>query len=123
MKLLVCGDRNWTDLPLIYNIISTLHESEKITTIIHGACRGADLMAAACAKELNIPEQPFPAEWDKFGRSADPKRNREMLTKGKPDLVIAFHENLEESKGTKNMISLAEKAGIAYHIYNGRKDK
>jgi hypothetical protein len=44
-----------------------------------------------------------------------------MLTKGKPDLVIAFHANLEESKGTKNMVSQAEKAGIACHVYNGRK--
>lgn len=29
-----------------------------------------------------------------------------------PDLVLYFHRNLRNSKGTKNMVEQAEKAGV-----------
>jgi len=35
-----------------------------------------------------------------------------MLDEGKPDLVLAFHTDIKNSKGTKNMIQQAEKRGI-----------
>ncbi len=34
----------------------------------------------------------------------------------KPDLVIAFHNNLEESKGTKHIVNVARKRGIDVEI-------
>lgn len=41
-----------------------------------------------------------------------PIRNKQMLDEGKPDLVLAFHTDIENSKGTKNMIYQAKKRGI-----------
>jgi predicted Rossmann-fold nucleotide-binding protein len=35
-------------------------------------------------------------------------RNRQMLTEGRPDLVVAF----PGGKGTANMVALARKAGV-----------
>jgi hypothetical protein len=35
----------------------------------------------------------------------------------KPDIVLAFHENLSESKGTKDMIKKAEKKGYEVRIF------
>jgi hypothetical protein len=35
-------------------------------------------------------------------------RNKEMLLKGKPDLVL----HAEGGPGTKNMVNIAEKAGV-----------
>jgi hypothetical protein len=59
----------------------------------------------------------FSANWEKHGLAAGPIRNRQMLTEGKPDLVIAFHENIEKSKGTKNMLELAKQAGVATYLF------
>jgi hypothetical protein len=35
-----------------------------------------------------------------------------MLDQGRPDIVLAFHANISQSKGTKDMVERAKKAGI-----------
>lgn len=113
MRVLVSGDRNWSDYPFIKEALVHLSETEgPITLVTHGAQRGADSLAGLAAKELNIPCWAFPAHWKKYGRSAGPIRNAQMLKEGKPDQILAFHDNIEVSKGTKNMIKIASKAGI-----------
>jgi hypothetical protein len=54
----------------------------------------------------------FPADWETYGKAAGPIRNTQMLTEGNPDMVAAFHNDISKSKGTKNMIVQAKKAGI-----------
>jgi len=54
----------------------------------------------------------FPARWDLYGRAAGPLRNSQMLKEGKPNLVIAFHDNLDSSKGTKDMVNKSLKDNI-----------
>ena len=49
----------------------------------------------------------FPAEWDKYGKAAGVLRNQQMLDDGHPDLVVYFHKDLENSKGTKDMVTRA----------------
>jgi hypothetical protein len=65
----------------------------------------------------NIKVLAFPAQWDTYGRAAGPIRNRQMLNEGRPDEVIAFHEHIDESKGTANMVKIAKAAGIPTTIY------
>jgi len=36
----------------------------------------------------------------------------------KPDLVIAFHPNLAESKGTKDCVNEAKRRGIPVEVHN-----
>lgn len=108
MKVLVCGDRNWTDKSKILEIISSW---TNIILIIHGAARGADNLAGIVGKELNIPVQEFPANWNKYGKAAGPIRNLEML-KENPDLVLAFHSNISVSKGTAHTVREAKKLDI-----------
>jgi hypothetical protein len=64
------------------------------------------------AGELGCLVQPYPADWEKYGKAAGSIRNSEMLTKGKPHGVLAFHNDLVNSKGTKNMVVQSLKAGI-----------
>lgn len=109
MRVLICGDRNWTDEETIHAYIHTLPPQ---SVVIHGDCRGVDRMAGKLAVEHGHSVMAFPAKWGKFGRSAGPIRNRQMILDGEPELVVAFHNNLTESKGTKNMIEQADKAGI-----------
>ena len=107
MRLLICGDRNWTDEDLIRRKIIEFAP----TVVIEGEARGADSIAAKVARELGIAVEGYPAKWELYGRGAGPIRNLEMLAKGKPDRVLAFHDNITESKGTKHMVALARKVG------------
>ena len=108
MKILICGDRNWDDPWAIYDVISKL---DRNTVIIHGAAPGADTLADTIAKKLGFEVIPFPAEWARYGKAAGPIRNRKMLDE-EPDKVIAFHNDIENSKGTKDCKEEAEKRGI-----------
>jgi len=108
MRVLVCGDRNWADQVLVDNTLDDIHQNTPITLVIEGEARGADKAGRFWAESRNIPFAPYPANWEKYGRAAGPIRNRQQFNEGKPDLVIAFHDNLAESKGTADMVRYAE---------------
>lgn len=116
MKVLVCGDRNWDNYQRVDEILSGFHLSEKIDLIIEGEAPGADTCAKVWATSKQIPIEPHPALWHKFGRAAGPIRNGEML-KSNPDLVIAFHNKISFSKGTLNMLQSAKAANIKTVLY------
>lgn len=121
MKVLCCGDRNWSNFDIIRR---ELEKFPKDTEIIQGCANGADKMSANITKVLgmklisskdnkDIVNNPgFPANWNKYGRAAGSIRNKQMLDEGKPDLVLAFHTDIKKSKGTKNMIEQSKKRGI-----------
>lgn len=106
MRVLVCGSRHFND----YELLKETLDAHSITSIIHGAARGADTLAGRYGKEMGKPTSEFPVEWEKLGRSAGPVRNWRMLQEGLPELVIAFRG--PNSRGTQNMINQAEKAGV-----------
>lgn len=112
MKVLVCGARDYKNYKKIETFLKDL---PKDTIIIHGGCEGADNMAGEIAYKLNFKVLVFKAEWNKYGKAAGPIRNQKMIEQ-KPDLVIAFHDCIEKSKGTKDMISKAEKYNIQFLI-------
>ncbi len=107
MRVLICGDRNWSDVELIHSNLPS-----ETVAVIHGGCRGADRIGGAVAESLGISVEVFPARWERYGRGAGPIRNEQMLDQGKPDLVIAFHPDLTKSRGTRNLVGLARKRGI-----------
>ena len=111
MKVLVCGDRNWTHVDSIYDYLKALSLACHITEVMHGCARGADQIAGEVAEGLGIDVAEYPAEWDKYGKRAGMLRNRVMLDM-KPDLVVAFHNNLAQSRGTKDCVNEARKRGI-----------
>ena len=116
MKILVCGCRNWNKLGVIRDRFISLPPD---STIIHGGCTGADTLAGQVAESLGMKIQVFPAEWKLHGRSAGPRRNQKMLDEGEPELVIAFHPDIRNSRGTKDMVNRAEKTGIPVEIITG----
>ncbi len=109
MRVLCCGDRNWTSYEIVRRELEKLNNN---TIIIEGCAIGADSISGYVARTLNYPILEFPADWNKYGRAAGPIRNKQMLVEGKPDLVLAFHNDIENSKGTKNMVDIARKTGV-----------
>ena len=109
-KVLISGDRHWVNRERMTCLFLLLPTN---SVIIHGCCRGADMMAESVALELNrkynskFTFQRFPADWTQ-GLKAGPLRNIEMVNEN-PHLVLAFHNDIKNSKGTKNLVSVAVK--------------
>lgn len=106
--------------------------------LIQGGAPGADSLSGQWAEDneyllmprdaaLAIPPTPgrhkyhieVPAQWNLYGRAAGPIRNEDMrklleefALKGYTVEVHGFHHDLNKSRGTKHMLSNAEKHGI-----------
>ena len=113
VRVLICGSRDWNNAKLILERLSSIPRG---STLIHGGCRGADVFGAEIGKELGFDVMCFPAEWSKNGRAAGPLRNQRMIDEGKPDLILAFHNDIDSSRGTKDMLGRAKKCGIPHEI-------
>ena len=102
MRVLVTGDRNWSDVDKVAAVLSKLPPD---TVLVHGAARGAVTIAGVVAEALGFKVIAVHAEWDKHGRAAGTIRNGVMLRDHGPfDLVCVFHSDLSKSKGTANMV-------------------
>ena len=73
-------------------------------------------MAGRYARENDIPCRDFPAEWQRYGRSAGYRRNQRMLDERKPDLVVAF----PGGRGTENMVKISRQQGFDVNIIDHR---
>ncbi|KKN86896.1 hypothetical protein LCGC14_0264590 [marine sediment metagenome] len=109
MRILICGDRNWTDREAIWEYLDSIPAG---SVIIEGDARGADRIAGDIAAEMGFEVEVYPAQWDRYGRAAGPIRNTQMLDEGKPVIVVYCHDDLDNSKGTKNMVTQATKLGL-----------
>ena len=103
MRVLVCGGRDFLDSVLLGKVLDGL--TPRPTLILHGAARGADRLAGEFASAQGIAQRAFPAQWSQFGRE---KRVAQMLSLGKPELVVAF----PGGRGTADMVRKARAAGV-----------
>jgi len=114
VRVVFCGSRTWgktnDQILAIYDVMSTLPLD---AVIVHGAAKGADMLAAGAAADRGNPIEAHPADWEKNGKQAGIIRNLEMLDT-KPDLVVAFWDG--KSKGTGHMIHAARERGIPVEV-------
>lgn len=126
--LIVTGDRHATEQKWRH-VVNDALIGECFTTepaiILHGAATGIDTLAAEVAASYGDVPIPFPAQWDTFGTPAGPIRNEAMLrvacilqTYGHTVKVLAFHDFLPKSKGTKHMVGIARKEGIDVTLFH-----
>ena len=87
--------------------------------IVSGCASGADAIGERYAEENGFKVEKYPADWKKYGRSAGPKRNKQMAEVS--DYVICFWD--EKSNGTKSMIEYAKKCGKTVRIKTIFKDR
>ena len=85
MRVLICGDRNWTDYRAIEEYVESLPPN---SVVIEGECRGADVMARTAALKYGHRVLRFPAEWGRYGKAAGPIRTKQMLVEGRPERVV-----------------------------------
>lgn len=114
-NIIIAGSRSFNDYAMLAQVCDNIIKnanSSKIVKIISGNSRGADILGEHYATERGYELQRIPADWNKYGKSAGPIRNSQMVAEA--DLLICFWDGT--SKGTKHMISVAKKKNITTHI-------
>ena len=115
MKIIVAGGRDFSDYELLKEKLDELiGENKEDLEIVSGMARGADTLGVQYANERGYKIKKFPAQWDKYGKSAGYKRNEEMAKYS--DTSVCFWDG--NSKGTKHMIDLSNKYGLKTFVVN-----
>jgi hypothetical protein len=107
----VCGSRHWTDKAAIKKALVEISTEDQEIIVMHGDYDGADTLADEAARELGFTPEPYPADWDRYGGAAGPRRNQRMIDAG-PHVVLAFPLPRKKNKGTRDCMKRAVKAGI-----------
>lgn len=128
IRIIIAGTRTYNDLTTLTNIanhiinINLYKKGYKASDIeiVCGMAKGADELGEKFAKAYGHNISYFPAEWEKYGRSAGYLRNKTMAEyasyKKGYGALIAFWDG--KSKGTNHMINLAKEYGLKVFIYN-----
>lgn len=119
MRLLICGDRNWTDYEAVKSAVGAMvAKYGKDIIVVEGEARGADTLGRKAAEHFGLVVEKYPADWERYGKGAGPIRNRQMLDTG-IDWVMGFHKNIFASKGTRHMLRLAASRGVPTRHWDG----
>lgn len=114
MKLIIAGTRNVEpeEQNWVYNRILEEISSIWPSEIIVGGCSGVDAIGRAVAEDARIEMiddlriRVFSADWQRYGKSAGPRRNAAMAEHGEVLIAIPLVINGKpESRGTMNMIN------------------
>lgn len=113
MRVIIAGSRTFDSrqaevLSAIKELALTL--SQPVTEVISGGAAGVDSLGEFWAKwqEVSIPVRRFPADWEKFGRSAGAIRNKQMAENADALLLIWDGESL----GSADMKRQATELGL-----------
>lgn len=120
MKVIIAGSRGIgiTDTgkqSRDFSIIKEVVEKSKfeITELVSGGARGVDTLGEYYANANDIPIKQFLPDWEKKKAAAGMIRNAEMAKYA--DALIAIWDG--ESRGTKNMIEVAERKGLKVFVW------
>ena len=80
--------------------------------ILSGGARGADAIGEQYAKENGFKIEKYPAAWETYGKSAGPRRNKQMAEAC--DFVICFWDG--QSRGTGSMLEFAKQYNKPFRI-------
>lgn len=115
MKVVIAGGRDFKDYNLLKKKVDYyLQNVDEEIVVISGTAKGADRLGERYAKEKGYEIERYPADWDRFGKSAGYIRNGIMGKAG--DALIAFWDG--KSNGTSIMIQVAKKHGLKVRIVN-----
>ena len=103
MKAIVTGSRRWKSV----GVIELALLEHGVTFVVEGGCpTGADLIARELAERMGLEHKRVDADWGRFGRSAGPRRNQQMLDEH-PDAALVLSFWLPGSRGTADMMDRA----------------
>jgi len=124
MKVFVfTGARSWEASGPIIKVLRKLagtYGANRLL-IVEGGAPGVDTLTRHACKKLGIHCATIPALWDSHNRAAGHIRN-EVLLWLCPEAVIAFHWDLNDSKGTADMVRRARRKDVRVIRINATKE-
>lgn len=111
MRTIIAGSRTLNDYRIVAQAMSEF--AEEVTEVVSGCASGVDQLGEQWAKNHPVRLARFPADWEKYGKSAGPIRNRQMAEYA--DALVAIWDG--KSRGTKNMIEEAKKRGLIVFVF------
>ena len=118
-RVIIAGSRDFSDYDALKSYadvkLSNISRRDSIE-VVSGCARRADTLGERYAEERGYGIKKFPADWNRYGKSAGYLRNVEMAEYA--DALIAFWDG--KSKGTEHMIRIAKNRGLRIGIkYQG----
>jgi predicted Rossmann fold nucleotide-binding protein DprA/Smf involved in DNA uptake len=107
---LIVGSRTFNNYTAFEQKVDYLLQNYSDVVIVSGGAKGADALAKRYAKERGLQYVEFPANWDKYGKTAGYIRNEEMhkyIAQFEKRGCIAFWDG--KSRGTQHNFPLAKK--------------
>jgi O-acetyl-ADP-ribose deacetylase (regulator of RNase III) len=129
--ILVSGDRRWTHPDRLAQVLDqAVAEASGAVRLLVGDCpTGADRHALRWARQRGVAFEVFLARWAQMAeegrprRAAGPLRNLAMLDAlDQADgarLVVAFHDDLGRSRGTRHLVRAAHGRGYPVTLVTG----
>lgn len=78
MKVIIAGGRNFNDYEKLCQFCDKALSKQTEIEIVSGTANGADKLGEKYANDNGYPIKQFPADWDKYGKSAGYKRNAQI---------------------------------------------
>jgi len=108
MRILICSGRFYADTKTVTRVLDVYARSHKMNVLIHGGHQALGGIIESWAREIDIHLIRYPANWARYGKYAELRRNLFMLEDSRPDLVLAF----PGGEDTAECIKIAQRAGI-----------
>jgi hypothetical protein len=104
-RVIIAGSRYYDDYETLREKCESLLSHKFLDPnctiiVLSGGAAGADALGERFAKEHHLQVELHPANWEKYGRAAGPRRNAEMAACA--DALIAFPKQGEANRGTNN---------------------
>lgn len=109
-RIAIVGSRDFPNLDQVREYVRSLPRD---TIIVSGGARGVDTAAEYEANVQAMQTMIFPADWERYGKSAGYKRNISIVAYA--DEVVAFWDG--KSRGTMHTVEIAREKGIPVKIY------
>lgn len=112
-RVVIAGSRVFDNYELLaHKMDYFLSETRQPVTVLCGLAEGADKLGLRYARDRKFNVEYYPADWQRFGRSAGMRRNAEMAENA--DALVAFWDG--KSRGTLNMITVAKTKGLKVRV-------
>jgi hypothetical protein len=115
IRLIIAGGRDFSDLQYMkrefIKFVGKDTPNEDVC-IISGNANGADKLGEKIAYMCDLALEKYPADWDRYGKSAGYRRNEEMAATATH--LLAFWDG--QSRGTKHMIDIAIASGLEIQV-------
>lgn len=106
MKTIIAGGREIKDEDFVIRAIGLCPWA--ITELVSGGCRGVDTIAAEWWESYGFEPTKFPADWNKYGKSAGPRRNKQMAEYAEA-LILIWDGR---SSGSASMLEFAQERNL-----------